>query len=113
MKKTVKFRVFHPGASIDHNNTFSVGSLHYSQLQDQMDTYSPSRIIAAADAKVVEGDIQGAEMLYKEALLDWVDDAREGTAMNQPDKMKNAIADLWCGYATFYFKLKKVNDDET
>ena len=46
-------------------------------------------------------------MLYKEALLDWVDDAREGAGLD-PEKMKNAIADLWCGYADFYYKLKKV-----
>jgi len=75
--------------------------------QNDVDPYSPTRLIAAADAKVAEGDVQGAELLFKEALLDWVDDAREGTG--DPMKMRNAIADLWCGFATFYFNLKKVS----
>ena len=88
-------------------NTMSMET--FQQNGNQTDLYSPSRIIDEASKKVSEGDLQGAEMLYQEALLDWVDDAREGNDANNPDKMKNAIAELWCGYATYFFKLKKVS----
>ena len=79
----------------------------HSLNQNDIEMYNPKKLISDADAKVLIGDIPGAEMLYKEALLDWVDDAREGAGLD-PEKMKNAIADLWCGYADFYYKLKKV-----
>lgn len=67
--------------------------------------YSPSTIIHAAETKASQGDIPGAEMLYQEALLNWVDDAREGS--NDSKKMADAIADLWCAYAEFFRGLKK------
>lgn len=70
-----------------------------------MSDYSPSAIVQAADTKVKAGDIAGAEMIYKDALLNWEDDAREGS--NDIVKMANTMADLWCAYADFFRNLKK------
>lgn len=72
-----------------------------------MSDYSPSAIVQAADTKVKAGDIAGAEMIYKDALLNWEDDAREGS--NDIVKMANTMADLWCAYADFFRNLKKVS----
>eukprot|EP00594_Rhizosolenia_setigera_P001077 CAMPEP_0178945110 /NCGR_PEP_ID=MMETSP0789-20121207/3544_1 /TAXON_ID=3005 /ORGANISM="Rhizosolenia setigera, Strain CCMP 1694" /LENGTH=477 /DNA_ID=CAMNT_0020624947 /DNA_START=223 /DNA_END=1653 /DNA_ORIENTATION=- len=70
--------------------------------------FSPSSIINAANAKV-PGDIPGAEMIFQGALLEWVDIARESgqEGSDAYQIMKDAIVDLWIGYADFYRNLKK------
>ena len=62
--------------------------------------FDPSIIIRAADEKRKTNDINGAQMIFMSALLDWVDSAREGQVSN-PDQVREAIATLWIAYAHF------------
>jgi len=62
--------------------------------------YDPNAIMLAAEAKREQQDLHGAHMMFESALLDWADDAREGSI--DPDQMKEAIATLWLGYADFH-----------
>lgn len=64
------------------------------------DNFDPSVIIRAADEKRKSNDINGAQMIFMSALLDWVDSAREGQVSN-PDQVREAIATLWIAYAHF------------
>jgi hypothetical protein len=64
------------------------------------DNFDPSVIIRAADEKRKTNDINGAQMIFMSALLDWVDSAREGQVSN-PDQVREAIATLWIAYAHF------------
>jgi hypothetical protein len=70
--------------------------------------YDPNAIILAAEEKREQSDIQGAHMIFESALLDWADDAREGTSID-PDQMQEAIATLWLGYAEFHKTSKMVS----
>lgn len=62
--------------------------------------YDPNIIIQAAEEKRKQNDINGAQMMYMSALLDWVDAAREG-GVRDPDQVREAIATLWLAYAHF------------
>ncbi len=70
--------------------------------------YDPNAIMLAAEAKREQQDLHGAHMMFESALLDWADDAREGSI--DPDQMKEAIATLWLGYADFHKTSKMVRD---
>jgi hypothetical protein len=62
--------------------------------------YDHTVVMKAAEAKQQAGDVPGAQMMYRSALLDWIDDAREGTDLGiHPDHIRQAIAALWIGYA--------------
>jgi len=45
-------------------------------------------------------------MVYQQALLDWVDDARE-SASADTDGMKRAVGDLWIGFAALHRKANR------
>lgn len=64
------------------------------------DHFDPTIIIRAADDKRKNNDLNGAQMIFMSALLDWVDSAREGQ-VNNPDQVREAIATLWIAYAHF------------
>lgn len=64
------------------------------------DHFDPTIIIRAADDKRKNNDLNGAQMIFMSALLDWVDSAREGQVSN-PDQVREAIATLWIAYAHF------------
>lgn len=62
--------------------------------------YDPNAIRQAAEEKFQKHqDIEGAQMIYASALLDWVDDAREGVQGVDSDQLREAIATLWLSYA--------------
>ena len=42
--------------------------------------HDPRTVESSADIKFNLGDIDGAKMVYQQALLDWVDDARESAS---------------------------------
>lgn len=67
---------------------------------NQEENFDPNTIIQAAEEKRRQNDISGAEMMYKSALLDWVDAAREG-GVRDPEQAREAIATLWLAYAQF------------
>ena len=69
--------------------------------------YDPNLIIQAADEKLANNDINGGQMLFSAALLDWVDDARENSLGLDQDVMREAIATLWIAYAHFLRKAKQ------
>ena len=53
--------------------------------------YDPNIIMKAADDKLTNGDVNGGQMLFQSALLDWVDDAREDMSHQQDqDQMREA-----------------------
>lgn len=70
-------------------------------------SYDPNVIIQAADEKLSNGDFEGGQMMYQSALLDWVDDAREGVSQVDPETIKEAVASLWLAYAAFLTKAKQ------
>ena len=75
---------------------------------DGSDNYDPNAVIAAADARLAAGDLEGGQLVYQSALLDWVDIARESsgsTTANLPTK--DAIGTLWLAYAQFLRKAKQ------
>jgi hypothetical protein len=78
-----------------------VGSMSDGADDPQMKSrYDPTVVIKAAEAKQQAGDVPGAQMMYRSALLDWIDDAREGTDLGiHPDHIRHAIAALWIAYA--------------
>ena len=47
--------------------------------------------------------------MYQEALLNWVDEGREGAKEVSLEALRISIADLWVAYANFYEKLGKVS----
>ena len=70
--------------------------------------YDPNIIMKAADDKLTNGDVNGGQMLFQSALLDWVDDAREDMSHQQDqDQMREAIATLWIAYTQFLRKAKQ------
>ena len=70
-------------------------------------SYDPNVIIQAADEKLTNGDFEGGQMMYQSALLDWVDDAREGVSDVDPETIQEAVASLWLAYAAFLTKAKQ------
>jgi tetratricopeptide (TPR) repeat protein len=77
----------------------------------EISSYDPNVIIKAADDKLANNDLEGGQMLFQSALLDWVDDAREkvNTGMGGADteQMREAIATLWIAYAHYLGKAKQ------
>ena len=69
--------------------------------------YDPNLIIQAADEKLEGNDFSGAQILFQSALLDWVDDAREGSGGDDPEQLREAVATLWLAYAHFLVKTKQ------
>lgn len=69
-------------------------------------SYDPNIIIRAAHDKLTTGDLAGGQTLFQSALLNWVDDAREGSTMDA-DSLKEAIATLWVAYAQFLMNAKQ------
>ena len=69
--------------------------------------YDPRTVESTANIKYNLGDIEGAQMAYQQALLDWVDHAREATDADAAD-MAQAVADLWIGFANLNRKANKV-----
>ncbi len=69
-------------------------------------SYDPNIIIRAANDKLTAGDLTGGQTLFQSALLNWVDDAREGSTMDA-DSLKEAIATLWVAYAQFLMGAKQ------
>ena len=76
-------------------------------MADIYTKYDPNVIIAASEEKRKKGDMGGAEMMFQSALLEWVDDAREGGV--DPEFLREAIATLWLAYADFFRTNKAVS----
>ena len=71
-----------------------------------MASYDPNAIISAADARLASGDLEGGQLVFQSALLDWVDHARESTG-GGTEEMRDAIVSLWLAYAHFLRKAKQ------
>lgn len=69
--------------------------------------HDPRTVESSADIKFNLGDIDGAKMVYQQALLDWVDEARE-SASADTEGMKRAVADLWIGFASLSRKANRL-----
>mmetsp|Transcript_38820 Transcript_38820/g.116721 ORF Transcript_38820/g.116721 Transcript_38820/m.116721 type:complete len:598 (-) Transcript_38820:64-1857(-) len=63
-------------------------------------------VIKEADAKFAAKNLDGARIIYQSALLDWVDDAREGSGGEAPDLLKDKITTLWIAYANLNKRAK-------
>lgn len=77
-------------------------------------SYDPNIVIRAAKDKLAAGDLVGGQTLFQSALLNWVDDAREGGATTSAtgflldqDSLKEAIATLWIAYAHYLMGAKQ------
>lgn len=71
-------------------------------------SYDPNIIIRAANDKLATGDLAGGQTLFQSALLNWVDDAREGASgIMDRDSLQEAIATLWIAYAQFLMGAKQ------
>jgi hypothetical protein len=71
-------------------------------------SYDPNVIIKAADDRLAANDLDGGQMLFQSALLDWVDDARENVRSSKdPEQMREAIATLWIAYAHYLCRAKQ------
>ena len=68
--------------------------------------HDPRTVESSADIKYNLGDIDGAKMVYQQALLDWVDDARESSSADT-EGMKRAVADLWINFAALNRKASR------
>eukprot|EP00566_Odontella_aurita_P025568 CAMPEP_0113552420 /NCGR_PEP_ID=MMETSP0015_2-20120614/15057_1 /TAXON_ID=2838 /ORGANISM="Odontella" /LENGTH=112 /DNA_ID=CAMNT_0000453395 /DNA_START=277 /DNA_END=613 /DNA_ORIENTATION=+ /assembly_acc=CAM_ASM_000160 len=66
-------------------------------------------VIKEADAKFAAKNLDGARIIYQSALLDWVDDAREGSGGEAPDLLKDKITTLWIAYANLNKRAKMVS----
>ena len=73
------------------------------------DKYNPNIIIDSAREQFQAGDVVGGQRMYQSALLDWVDDAREGstTTMIDAESLREAIATLWLAYAEYLVEAKQ------
>lgn len=69
-------------------------------MNEEEPSFDPNVIIQAAEAKKKQNDMNGAQMMYMSALLNWVDAAREG-GVRDADQAREAIATLWLAYAYF------------
>ena len=67
---------------------------------DEIESFDPNAIIQAAEEKKRQHDLNGAQMMFQSALLNWVDAAREG-GVRDADQAREAIATLWLAYAHF------------
>jgi len=67
--------------------------------------YDPNTIISAADARLASGDLEGGQLAFQSALLDWVDHARESATGDE--SLRDAIATLWLAYAAYLRKAKQ------
>lgn len=63
-------------------------------------------VIRDADAKFAAKDLEGARMVYQSALLDWVDDAREGSGGEALNLLGDKITSLWIAYANLNKRAK-------
>ena len=69
---------------------------------DSSSKYDPNTVIAAANAAPT---LDGGRFIFQSALLEWVDDAREG---GQEDSVvREAIATLWLAYAQYLIQAKQ------
>jgi hypothetical protein len=67
---------------------------------DENESFDPNAIIQAAEERGKQNDLNGAQMMFQSALLNWVDAAREG-GVSDADQAREAIATLWLAYAHF------------
>jgi len=66
---------------------------------DSFPKHDPNLIIQAAEDKKAAGNLQGAQMLFEGALLEWGDEAREGAGGAE---LREALATLFLAYADFH-----------
>lgn len=62
-----------------------------------MSKYNPNQVIAEANEKLTSGDYAGGQFLFQSALLQWTDDAREDSNIDNGE----AIATLWLAYTQY------------
>ena len=76
----------------DNNN-----NNHYSNK------YDPNAVISAANASP---DLDGGRFIFQSALLEWVDDAREGGRAGD-EGVREAVATLWLALAQYLMQSKQ------
>lgn len=67
--------------------------------------YDPTGVIAAANEKLLAGDLEGGQFVFQSALLQWTDDARESSSISE--SLREAVATLWLAYAQFLVQAKQ------
>lgn len=78
-----------------------------------MNKYDPTAVIAAANAKLAAGDLEGGQFIFQSSLLEWTDDAREGggtgssSGAPSAESLREAVATLWLAYAQFLISAKQ------
>ena len=68
--------------------------------------YDPTAVIAAANEKLLSGDLEGGQFLFQSSLLEWTDDARE-VGGSIPESLREAVSTLWLAYAQFLIQAKQ------
>jgi tetratricopeptide (TPR) repeat protein len=63
--------------------------------------YDPNVVIRLANEKLAANDVEGGQLVFQSALLDWVDDAREGSASLDSESLREAVGTLWLAYAHY------------
>lgn len=70
--------------------------------------YDPNAVIAAANGAP---DLDGGRFIFQSALLEWVDDAREGGGQQGESDggttLREAVATLWLAYARYLVRHKQ------
>ena len=79
-------------------------------MTNNMDSHNPETIIQQANEKYNNNDLEGAQMVYQSALLEWQDDASFG--VSDPATVQHiseGIATLWIEFANLNRKAEMVS----
>jgi hypothetical protein len=72
--------------------------------------YDPNVVIAEANQKLANDDWEGGQFIFQSHLLEWTDDAREGTLLHHHHdihQLREAIATLYLAYAQYLIAAKQ------
>ena len=71
--------------------------------------YNSQTIINDAESKLQEEGVNSAQMVYQNALLEWVDDVTMGDMGENVEAVKGEVAKLWLAYANLNRKSNLVS----
>ena len=72
--------------------------------------YNSQTIINDAESKLQKEGVNAAQMVYQNALLEWVDDVTMGDMGENLEVVKGEVAKLWLAYANLNRRSSLVSD---
>jgi tetratricopeptide (TPR) repeat protein len=78
--------------------------------ESTMPKYDPNVVIAEANQKLANDDWEGGQFVFQSHLLEWADDAREGSLLHHHHdvhQLREAITTLYLAYAQYLITAKQ------